>query len=410
MRVIILCVITLLTSSVWALSEEEVVAWQQDLAVYRNQIQALHIDPFHSLDREAFLEEIAAIEQSLPSINRDELLLALMRLTRRIDDGHTSLPLWSLEMKSLPLQLRLFGNQVYVIGTTDEHAQLLGARLLSINGVDAARITEQFSSLTPFSENPYSTAVRVADYMVKAELLHGLGFSDSVDQLSARFELQGQALDRTLTTSVSPELSRQLTYLEEELFQPMASVNDALWFGASADGQTVYIRFHAYTSHEAMEKLATELYEFVTARQSRNVIIDLRDNTGGDFFVGLKLAQALVLADSIDWLGGVYTLIDNVTFSAAMSNASQFARILNARLIGEPSGARPSGYQDMGQFMLPNSGLEVTYSKRLYRFGDSQAEALIPETQLSRSIDDYRNNNDRQLRWILADIAARAAN
>jgi hypothetical protein len=410
MRIVILCVIAGLASSTLAIDKEELAAWQEDLEVYRSQIEALHIDPFHSLDREAFLEEMAAIEQSLPSVNRDELLLALMRLTRRFDDGHTSLPLWSLEMKSLPLALRLFGNQVYVIGATEEHAQLLGARLLSINGVDATLIIEQFSSLTPFSENRYSTAVRVADYMVKAELLHGLGISDSVDQLSARFELQGQELNRTLLTSVSPALDRQLSYLEPELFQPRASVNDALWFGASADGQTVYIRFHAYTSHDNMERLATELYEFVAARGSRNVIIDLRDNTGGDFFVGLKLAQALVLADSIDWRRGVYTLIDNVTFSAAMSNASQYARILNARLIGEPTGARPSGYQDMGQFMLPNSGLEVTYSKRLYRFGDDQAEALMPEIQLSRSIDDYRNNYDRQLRWILADIAARAAN
>lgn len=121
--------------------------------------------------------------------------------------------------------------------------------------------------------------------------------------------------------------------------------------------------------------------------------------------MGLKLAQGLVLADSVRWRSGVFTLIDNVTFSAAMSNASQFARILNARLVGQPSGARPNGYQDMGQFSLPNSGVLLTYSKRLYRFGNAEDEALYPDIEVPITIEDYRNNHDRQLRWVIDELA-----
>ena len=132
--------------------------------------------------------------------------------------------------------------------------------------------------------------------------------------------------------------------------------------------------------------------------------IDLRDNYGGNFFVGLKLAQWLLLADSIDWNSGVYVLIDNMTFSAAMSNAAQFSQLLNAKLAGEPTGAKPSGYQDMGQFTLPNSKLEVTYSKRIYHFKDDKKDTLYPDVTIERSIADYANTNDRQLDWILNDI------
>lgn len=153
-----------------------------------------------------------------------------------------------------------------------------------------------------------------------------------------------------------------------------------------------------------MESLGEDLLSFINENKSEKLIIDLRDNYGGDFFVGLKLAQLLVLSDSIDWKSGVYVLIDNVTFSAAMSNAAQFSQLLNAKLVGEPTGAKPSGYQDMGQFILPNSKIEVTYSKRLYHFLNNQKDALYPDVHIGVSIDDYISKNDPQLKWILSDI------
>lgn len=84
-----------------------------------------------------------------------------------------------------------------------------------------------------------------------------------------------------------------------------------------------------------------------------------------------------------------------------MSDAAQYTQLLNATLVGEPTGARPSGYQDMGQFSLPNSELPVTYSKRLYHFKDDGKDALHSDVQISVSIEDYRAGVDPQLTWIL---------
>lgn len=383
------------------LDAQDAQDWQEDIEFYQQQLTELHIDAFHSLSKSKFDGEISRIVASLPIISRNELLVELMRLTHRIGDGHTSFPLWSQPSGELPVALKLFADSVYVIATSDDYSDLLGARLVSINGVSTASLVEQFSTLTPFSENEYSTAVRVAEYLVRADLLNGLQIINGMDPVSAAFEIDGQIQTRQLRPEVSPDLSQQLSYLEPTLFPRMHAINDDLWYGASPDNKTVYIRFHRYPSHEDMEAFAINLLEFVNQHGSENLIIDLRDNYGGDFFVGLKLAQALVLADSINWLSGVYTLIDNVTFSAAMSNATQYVRILNARLIGQPTGGRPTGYQDMGQFTLPNSGLEVTYSKRLYRFGDDQSDAVYPNIPIDNGIEDYRNGRDSQLRRVV---------
>lgn len=139
----------------------------------------------------------------------------------------------------------------------------------------------------------------------------------------------------------------------------------------------------------------------------RNVIIDLRENGGGDFFVGLTLAWGLVLCDHLDWQHGIYTLIGRKTFSAAMSNAVQFRQILNAKLVGEPTGSNPVGYQDADTFQLPNSGWVVMHSKRFYRFQETATQGAQPDVYLAPHLDSFLQGKDAQLEWILADIKQR---
>lgn len=402
---IVSLLLVLLPVSAYGLSEQEILDWREDIAFYEQQMLVRHIDLFHSLSRVEFSAELNRIRESLPTTSRMELLVDLMRLTSRIGDGHTSLPVGDQQLQRLPLTLKIFNDAVYVIGSTTEYQQLLGARLKAINGVDVASVIERFAELVPYAENEYSTNVRVADYMTYADLLLGLGLIEGADSVTLSIDMDGRVQEERLPATRSYEPEVALSYFEPELFAVEESVSDDLYFAASPDKQTVYFRFRRYTTHELMEELVIALLGFIDENASNNVIIDLRDNYGGDFFVGLKLAQGLVLADSINWRSGVFTLIDNVTFSAAMSNASQFARILNSRLVGQPSGARPNGYQDMGQFSLPNSGVTLTYSKRLYRFGNAEDEALYPDIEVPITIEDYRNNHDRQLRWVIGELA-----
>jgi hypothetical protein len=156
-----------------------------------------------------------------------------------------------------------------------------------------------------------------------------------------------------------------------------------------------------------MREFANSVVEALEAANAQNIVIDFRESFGGNYFVGLMLAAELVALDGIDWRHGTYVLISGITFSAAMSNSAQFANILNAKLVGEPTGANPCGYQDMGQFELPNSGRLVTYSKREYCFANSVDGALQPDVPIPLVREDYVTGNDPAMNWILGDIAAR---
>lgn len=385
-------------------AQDDVARWQEDIDFYAEKLVARHIDPFHTLSQASFNEEIAKIKASVPHRTENEILIELMRLTRKINDGHTSFPLWGREQLRFPLGVKLFGKDLYVLSTTNQYEDILGAKLVSINGVLASEIFDALSEISPFSENEFSTAVRAGSYLPNANILNGLGIVEHEEEAKFVFNVRGNAKTIKVKPSKSPNLNVQISHLNDVVFSAKKRVDNNLWYGSSSDNKTVYVKFRRYTSISKMERFANSLLNFIRKNSSENLIIDLRDNYGGDFFVGLKLAQLLVLADTINWKSGVYTLVDNVTFSAAMSNAAQFSQILNSKLVGSPTGAKPSGYQDMGQFTLPNSNLEVTFSKRLYHFKEDQRDALYPEPHIEVDIEDYINGYDRQLRWVLNDI------
>ena len=396
-----------LTSCVYA--QDNVARWQEDINFYAENLSKRHIDPFHTLSQASFTSEIVRIREGVSYKTENEILIELMKLTRKINDGHTSFLLWGRDYARFPLEVKLFGSDLYVTGTNSQNKNILGSKLVSINGVPSFDVVRRLSEISPFSENEFSTAVRAASYFPNAIILSGLGILKTEGEAEFVFDVSGKTIEKTLISSVSPKLDAQISHRNDGIFSAYEKIDNDVWYGPSSDNKTVYVKFRRYPSSAKMERFSDNLLDFINKNKTENLIIDLRDNYGGDFFVGLRLAQRLVLADTINWRSGVYTLIDNVTFSAAMSNAAQFSQLLNSKLIGSPTGARPTGYQDMGQFTLPNSGFEVTFSKRLYRFKDDQRDALYPDVNVEISIEDYRNAYDRQLRWVLSDIKNRNA-
>ena len=130
----------------------------------------------------------------------------------------------------------------------------------------------------------------------------------------------------------------------------------------------------------------------------------MRENGGGDLYVGVVLAYALNLADSIDWKNGVYVLTSPKTFSAATSNTALYKQLLNATVVGEPTGSNPTGYQDMDQFQLPNSKLIITYSKRKFVLSPTVTQGIQPDELLHYNWNDYKSGKDNITQWVIKNL------
>jgi hypothetical protein len=378
--------------------------WQEDIRFFVKELKQNHINLYHSVRSSKFNQEVDSLLNELPKLTNNQVLVALMKLTKSVNDGHTSFPLWGPVLHKFPIKLIALNEKLYVVESSSKSASLLGAELVAVNGHSIDDIKNAMAAIVPFSENKYSTAVRTAQYLTVAEVLNGLGFIDETYESQFTFSQKGLIKKLTFRTYERPQFDTKLAFNSPVADRKVFSASPEFWFSASKDKESVYIKFERYIDVTSMESFARKLLKFINEHSTKNLVIDMRNNYGGDFFAGLKLAQSLILADSLDWREGIYVLTNNVTFSAAMSNTAQFKQLLNAKIVGEPTGAKPKGYQDMGEFTLPNSQRVVTYSKRFYDFLGTDETTIYPDKVIELDIQHYLDNEDAQLNWVLERV------
>lgn len=391
----------------------DVESWIKDIDFYKVKLEQNHIDLYNTISKVEFEEEIQQIKSTLNKKTDVDVIIDLMRLTRKIGDGHTAFSLRGIETHLFPIEIYKVNGQWRVIKTTNNHKTLLGKILTKIDGKSIHKIAKEISKIAQHVENEQSEIIRTSEYLMISELLFGLQLT------SNEFKAEFSFLDDSNNESkVALNAINSKDYYENNDFQtfkiiipeiqkPIDSKHDYLWFSSIKNTKAIYIKFESYPSFEEMEKFGESVLNYVNENQIEQVVIDLRNNGGGDFFVGTFLAYYLNLADSINWKSGVYALTDKVTFSAGTSNASQFRQILNAKVIGEPTGSNPTGYQDMGQFTLPNSGMIVTYSKRLFRFQDKVTQGVQPDVLIEYDWKSYSKGIDNMMEWVINDIQSK---
>ena len=93
----------------------------------------------------------------------------------------------------------------------------------------------------------------------------------------------------------------------------------------------------------------------VDGSQPKRLVIDVRQSHGGDFIrFQTYLLKELKKRTVFHRQGSLYVIIGRSTVSAAMFNAIELRKELNAILVGEPTGSKPNGYSENDEMTLPN--------------------------------------------------------
>lgn len=399
-------VLVLLVNAVFS-QESRSDRWKNDLAFYKIELQKRHIDVYNKIDKQSFENELNLICSTVENRTDWEIVVELMRLTRKIGDGHTSVSLANWETQYFPIEVKKISDQWRVVKVSEEYASVLGATLTKIDGKPIQEIEKELSAVAQFVENEHSVVVRIGENLPLSELLYAMRITKLTDEAQFQFVTDaGKELNLVFKPLSQSELKSQ-NYKELKIGVPGIEKPDIpdfdfLWFTQVEGTAITYIRFDSYPSFEEMMPFAKKLVGFIMQSQSRQVIIDLRNNGGGDLYIGLIMANALNIVDGIDWKNGVYVLSGGITFSAGASNVALYRELLNAKIVGMPSGSNPTGYQDMDAFDLPNSNLRITYSKRLFRIQETATEGVQPDFFIDYSWDSYANGVDNVLSELLS--------
>lgn len=366
--------------------------WREDLDRLVKILTTHHGSPFHRTPKDKFYAQVERVRGILPRLNGPQVALELVKLGALIGDGHT----WVAYPRGRPrfnFDTYWFEDGLRVVGIDAAHKDLLGARLVAIDDDPVSEVVRRLRVFAAQGETAWGYR-SVAPYLLgSAEMLTAVG----VGRGSSReftFETMNGNRERVSLLASTEKGQRAILGGGAPLWD---RGTEAFAVQRLSDG-TVYVNWRAYDNLE--QNVATLLSDVDKQRPTR-LIIDLRDNGGGDYNFGRQFISQLTARDWLNRPDKLFVLIGRQTFSAAMTNAVDFKRSSRASLIGEPPGAAPNNWQELRRFHLPNSGIAVDVSTKYYEFLPGES-AVRPDVHLPPYPSDWGAPYDSAVRYILA--------
>ena len=297
-----------------------------------------------------------------------------------------------------PIRLYDFPEGLVVVGEVGRSRGLLGRRLVAIGGIPVERAVAAVRPLVP-RDNEHSRAARVPQYLLVAEVLHGLGLVPSAGPLRFRFaggrELTLVPVGATRYLAafpdlVVPQIPQGLPVRPRPAF--LARRLDQLWTAVIDRGRAVYVGYNFTLPWTG--DVAARVRRLAARPAVRRVIVDIRNNPGGDNGTYAPLLDAL---RALDGRVPIVVLTSRATFSAAGNLAADLERT-KAVFVGEATGAAPNQYGDPQPVTLPRLGLTfhvaTVWWQKSERGGDDPRLAIEPDVPVEYSAAAFRAGRD----------------
>ncbi len=391
-------------------SEMTSAKWENDINYLFQNLEKKHINLYHSSSKDTVRSKISNLVNKLPNLSDDAVFVSISKIMRSFDDSHTGIWAQPKFYDSYPIEFFVFDDtEIRVVQAPKNHPELLGAKLISIDNTMLNEVLKELLLVIQCADNWHSERERLARYLKYSKILKYTGIADKESSATFEFLLEN-GTQKTVKLEALPKteyenyLGNPLYFKSPFQYEKALIGTSYLWYQPNDELKTGYIHFSSYPNALQMRRFGVAVSKDIIQRGVKTIIIDVRNNGGGDFYVGLQLIKFLSFLDQIDWENGVYVLTSRQTYSAGMSNTAHFKQLLNAKIIGEPTGANPNDYQDAQTFQLPNSKLQVQYSKRYYRFQDTVSQGILPDVYIKPNWQDFKKGIDSSLEWILNDI------
>lgn len=380
----------------YGLSAESLQNWRDDIRYLQTQVKTRHLNAFHTQPEADFDKHVEALLSELPALSEVQVEVRLMSIMASIGDGHTNYYPMSGPHQHFPFQFMYIDGTLKVVGASTQYQSLIGSEVVSIDGVS---VNDIFARIKPYLygvDNRYSRDERFAFQVTIAKVLFAIGIINAPDKATFVFDQAEQAQILSISSVAMKAFGaiKQTLPLQEFRSKQHEIDMPGIQLAFYDQTKTAYFDFNRYPQFDDVMDSCKKLIKALAKRQTRHLIIDLRDNEGGSFYTGLAFSSCLSNLDTVDWQHGVVTLINGGTFSAAMSNAAQYRQVLNAKLIGSATGGDPNHYGELLSFNLPNSQRRFSVSERYYAFVEAPTDALYPDIQIAPSWQDILDDRD----------------
>ncbi|HEX8172694.1 MAG TPA: hypothetical protein VF824_19310 [Thermoanaerobaculia bacterium] len=369
-------------------------AWRSDLDTLTRELPRRHVNPFFRISAAEFESASAALRDDIPALTDAQVAVRVMQLVALLGDSHTTVGGWSFVR--LPIGVYWFDDGIYVTAATAANADLIGTRVVAVGGTAALDVMQRVATLFAH-ENDSWLRQKAPSFFVAPEVLQALGITDDPQAATFTFERgDGTRFERTLRAMLIPS-----GFVQPPATFAQSRPQPNYWSAYLAAQRTLYIRYNRCANDPAKPFDAFVREAFANAPIER-LIIDLRENPGGNSAVLAPLIGAIQSSPALNRADRLFVLIGRATFSSAMLNALDLDRQTNATLVGEPTGGKPNAYGEILNFALPNSRLTIFYSTKYFALmPGSDPPSVDPEVRLSVFASPYFGGFDPTLDSVL---------
>ncbi len=406
-----------------AQSAQKKIDWAGDLKFFEAEFPKAHVDPFHSLKREHFHQMVSSLIANAPQSTDRQMVAGLMRITAAIGDSHSgihSIPA-NLRFAIVPISVYLFGDQLGIVAGAPEYQDLIGGKIVSINGHPVREVVQHMKLLTE-GTNDMTRSAFVVTRLIRPELLFYEGLAERPDQYDLVAQKDGKTIARSLTVlgrkpdgspmtgglSITPlpiPGSDWVSAATSELPLWLENMDKQFWFAELPERSALYIHDRLVLDEKDGQSFAAffrEMFKKIEQGRYKTVVLDIRLNGGGDNTLFGPLEASFRSMPSFQTKGRFFVITGRLTQSAAQNFTTFLERNTKATFVGEPTGESPNHYGDPEPIELPSSGISINLSRK--RWNDSGPGDHRPWTQPAIStpltLDDLRKGHDPALEAI----------
>lgn len=369
---------------------------REDAEVVFDILENKHINAFYVQSKQNYEKRKEELLAKLDGLDVEEFYYEINGLISSIMDGHTAIsqtPSLAKKAEFLPLQVDILSGKWYLIGVAGENEKHLFKEITAINDIPMEEVGDLIAT-TFGHENDAVKNQGIKYKFANASLLKYLGIIDDVAILT---------LDGKEKVTFTPVNSNDALNIEPILRtkkpETAPQTDKNYWYKALND-DVFYVQYNSCVkSAPPMEQFGKEVEKALTDHKYKKIIIDLRNNGGGNSYLMSHFYNPIKKArdDSAE----VFCLIGKITFSAAFTNAFELKQD-GVTLVGQPTGGNMIQFTEINYFDLPNSRFRGQYSTRFSEYGESPVyDSLYPDITVDTTIDDYKNGIDPEIDYII---------
>ena len=391
---------------------------------------------FGNSTREQIEKEAEKLLEKPENKTVSDLNLDISKIIAHTNDGHTS-TLLGIGENFLPIKIKIINGDYYIINTTKEYEKLLYSKVTKIGNTTTEKITKKLRNYISAENNYFKTHIIEDNLLLYSDILLRENIIKD-NKIRLTLEINNKKVEETVDLIKLPDISIYKYYYEGTSFSQISTGKSDIIKNSFTNSHnlkfTKNLPFYFYKindnliikynssyddNNNKLNEMLTSINNTLNINKLKNIVIDLRYNSGGQVNHIRNLEYALLRWEITNPELNIKILTGNASFSAGTMIIDEIKRnFKNVEIIGEytggPSTWTTSANRDM--IFLGKSKLFIYSSDWMYRYDYNYKDVLhcsnlnkgdgttwIPDIFIENQIQDYAVGNDKIMNYALRD-------